>query len=220
MRGLGQRETSKSCYVGFSKGVFIKRVEQPTADTITRALTMGPNAGNEVHELHFQTITGQLVDIKKDIHETYGASWEFIIDTTVEGQDPEQIILKMGYDNGHAKSFIKKLPNIDTNKDLLLKAFDNFTPQGTDKVLNGFSIRHDGEKETIKPAYTRDEPNGLPEMKVVKVKGKDVYDDHEQMIFLENIINTVIKPKLKNFEEPTTDEEPATDEDGGEVLPF
>ena len=65
MRGLGQRETSKSCYVGFSKGVFIKRVEQPTTDTITRALTMGPNAGNEVHELHFQTITGQLVNIKK-----------------------------------------------------------------------------------------------------------------------------------------------------------
>ena len=45
MRGLGQRETSRDTYVGFSKGVFIKRVEQPTADTITRALTMGPKCG-------------------------------------------------------------------------------------------------------------------------------------------------------------------------------
>ena len=34
-RGLGQRETNKSTYVGFSKGVFIKRVEEPTEKTIT-----------------------------------------------------------------------------------------------------------------------------------------------------------------------------------------
>ena len=217
-RGLGQREANKKIYVGFSKGVFVKRVEEATNNTITRTLTMGPNVGKEVHEVHFTTITGQLIDIKKDSHDTYGDSWEFYFDTTVNEESPEKIILKIGYDNGHAKGFIKKMLNIDFKKDLLLKTFDNYTPEGSEKVLSGFSVRHDGEKDTIKPAYTRDEPNGMPEMKVVKVKGKDVYDDHEQMVFLEKMVNEQIKPKLSGYVEPEEAVNEGTEQ--SEDLPF
>ena len=39
----------------------------------------------------------------------------------------------------------------------------------------------------IAPAFTKDAPNGLPEMKQIKVKGKVTWDDSDMTEFLENV---------------------------------
>jgi hypothetical protein len=65
--------------------------------------------------------------------------------------------------------------------------------------------------KALKHAYTKDEPNGLPQMKQIKVKGVMQWDDTEMMEFLENMVNTTILPKLKKAD-PVAVEGEETDE--------
>ena len=212
--GLSRRERNET-YVGFTKGVFVRRVKEASHETITRTLTKGPNKGDEVHEIHFDALAGTLVDVKKDSHEEYGKSWEFHFDAKLSEDITERFILKLGYDNGHAKSLIKKLPNTDFSKVISLENH-RFTPEGKTKERVGFHMRHYGEKATIKPAYTRENPNGLPEVKVVMVKNEEVYDDGEQLLFFEKMINEEIRPKLSGYTQPYSGESVEDSED----LPF
>ena len=46
--------------------------------------------------------------------------------------------------------------------------------------------------------YTRDNPNGLPQLKRIKIKGKEAWDDTEVMEFLEKMIVEKILPQLSN----------------------
>jgi len=50
----------------------------------------------------------------------------------------------------------------------------------------------------VMPAYTKDEPNGLPEMTHVMLKGKKVWDDHAQVLFLEAMMDSDIIPQLRD----------------------
>ncbi len=55
-------------------------------------------------------------------------------------------------------------------------------------------ITQDGNP--VKWFYTKDTPNGLPELKQVKVKGKLTWDDSDTMEFLEKMVKTEIAPRL------------------------
>jgi len=217
-RGLSQQEDKTKTYVKCSHGVFVQRMNEPTRDTITRSLKAGPNTGDEVHELHFQKIEGQIVSISKRTHDQYGDSWEFTIDVSETPEDPKSVVLSLSFDSGYAKNIFYRLPNINLDKDVVFNAY-TFTPADSDKERKGISLSQEGRK--VSPAYTKDAPNGLPPMKVVKVKGKDVWDDSEQMLFLEQMLEKDIFPKLaiqpETAEENTTSE---TQEGEGEDLPF
>jgi hypothetical protein len=51
------------------------------------------------------------------------------------------------------------------------------------KIVTGITLYQDGNK--IPPAYTKEDPNGLPQMVKIKVKGKEQWDDSDMMGFLE-----------------------------------
>jgi hypothetical protein len=53
------------------------------------------------------------------------------------------------------------------------------------KTITGVTLYQDGEK--IAPAYTKENPNGLPQMTKIKVKGKEQWDDSDMMQFLEQM---------------------------------
>ena len=52
------------------------------------------------------------------------------------------------------------------------------------------------DNKALKHAFTRENPNGLPPMEQVTVKGVLTWDDTARLIFLQNMVNTVIMPKL------------------------
>lgn len=88
------------------------------------------------------------------------------------------------------------------------------------KTVSGITLYQGGK---IAPAYTRDNPNGLPEMEKItqKIKGKmtTTWDDTAMMEFLENMATNLFKSKLtgKKPEKETDLDEvfgPATDEPG------
>ena len=56
----------------------------------------------------------------------------------------------------------------------------------TKKVTGITMYQNDGNGFVkIAPAFTKDKPNGLPEMKQIKVKGKVTWDDSDMCEFLE-----------------------------------
>ena len=57
------------------------------------------------------------------------------------------------------------------------------------KTITGVTLYQDGNK--IAPYYTKEDPNGLPQMKKIKVKGKEQWDDSDMMAYLENIATSI-----------------------------
>jgi len=179
------------------KGVFTRRVEEGTPGAVASTLKKGPNEGKLVHELHCNAIEGALVSFHID-ESPWGKQWKITLDiTTGEDGVEEFVVISTGYDNSHAVMLLKRLENLDLSKDVLVR-----TGAGKDKETGrDFSYTtfyQDGVK--VAPAYTKEEPNGLPEFKKLVVNGQTVYDKTEMMAFLEGVA-------LKKFSKATEAEE-------------
>ena len=216
-RGLKNTDNDGLIYLNMSKGLFVKRVPEPTELSRERALTKGDNIGTIVHEERFEKVTGQLVDIKVDTHELYGKSWEFHMDIGVESQ--EIAVVKLNYSSGYATNILSRILSIDTDKDITLQGY-NFRPKDSQKDRVGISIYQDGKK--IESLYTRKNPNGLPELKKLIVKGNAVYDDTERLEFFQEIIDLQVIPALRGSESVKEDagEPEGGQEIGEDGLPF
>ena len=113
--------------------------------------------------------------------------------------DGDKAILQMPFSSGTASSFIKALPNVDLSKDVKL------SPKMEEK---------DGKKKTTlfvnqggkaaKWFWTKDNPGDLPQMKKIKIKGKESWDDSDQLEYFENYIKEEILPKINASEAPVS----------------
>ena len=220
-RGLKKEEGSNVKYLAMSNGQFVKRVKGPTPASKPRKLEKGPNEGNTIHEEHFGEFTGQLISIKVEKHEKFGASWAFKFDVTIE--EPEFLILKLPYSSGYSNNILVRLPNIiDFKNDVTLRGY-KFKPADKDKDIMGISISEWAGDAAVKvlPFYTKEEPNGIPEMKKVKVKGVEVWDDSDRLEFLEEMVNTMIVPKIGGAAMASGEEIAAAEfDENGDPLPF
>jgi hypothetical protein len=83
------------------------------------------------------------------------------------------------------------LPNIDFSKHVKISPNSK---EENGKTRNNFFIMQGGH--ALKQYFTKENPNGLPPMVPVTVKGKTVYDNTEQLKFIEKMINEMIVPRL------------------------
>jgi hypothetical protein len=177
---------NNAIFLNIADGKIIRRFQNPTKDSRERTLTKGPNAGKIVHEEIYSFVEGTITDIQTKDSE-YGKSWLVTIE-----DNGEKYVLQMDYSSGYSSAFLKALPNVDVTKKVKLSP--KMTIEG-DKKKTTLFINQGGT--AAKHFYTKDEPNGLPQMVQKKVKGKMQWDDSEMMEFFENMVNTEILPKLK-----------------------
>lgn len=194
--GLGNNEGGK--FISIVGGRFCIRVPEGTAGAETRINKLG----KQVTEKYYDNFTAKLVGLKVT-DGNYGKQWEFAF------QDSGEVYkLQLGYTNSFAKNILKMLPNADLSKEMKISPQTKVEPDGTKK--SSIFINQDGQ--ALKHAYTRDNPNGLPPMTQVTVKGTLVWDDTDQMIFLEKMVNEKIIPKLGGaVVTPATTTAPAKD---------
>jgi hypothetical protein len=152
---------------------------------------------------------GKLVGIKTKDSE-WGKQWLFSF------QDKGDVyILQMPYSNGLATAFLKMLPNVDVTKEMKVTPS---TKEIEGKKRSSIFINQDGV--AIKHAYTKDNPNGLPEWEQVVIKGQPVGDNTKQLAFLQAMVEKDILPKLGqtttapdtgfgDFDTPAKEAEPA-----------
>lgn len=177
--GLEQRAEGK--FITILGGKFCQRVQEGTEGATQRTNKLG----KVVWERFYDSFTGKLVGIKVQ-DGTYGKTWNFSF------KDKEEIYtLQLSYSNSFATAFLKMLPNIDLEKEMKVSPS---VKEVDGKSKSSLFVNQDGV--SMKHAYTRENPNGMPDMEQVTVKGEKVWDDTKRIEFLYNMVTTTIVPKL------------------------
>lgn len=182
---MGLETKTGGNYITILGGKFCQRVQEGTEGAITRVNKIG----NTVHEKFYDSFTGKLVDIYTKEGD-YGKTWNFVFQ---DKADP--YTLQLSYSNSFSTALLKILPNVDLTKEIKLspsvKEVDG---------KNRSSLFINQGSQPLKHAYTREKPNGMPDMEQITVNGKLVWDDTKRLDFLENMVNTQIIPKLPKAE--------------------
>jgi hypothetical protein len=181
--GLNNSQSESVVFLGIANGKIVRQFKQATDKSTTRINKMG----REVHEEFYDSLTGILKDVTTKESE-YGKFWVVKMQS-----DGVLYQIEMNYSGGYAASFLKTIPNADLNKEFTITP--KLTIEG-DKKKSVMFLNQGGLG--LKWFFTRDNPNGMPELAKIKVKGKDTWDDSDRMEFLENYMTTEILPKLKN----------------------
>jgi len=179
---MGAITSSNAIYLTISNGQICKKVQKPTAISKERVNKNGVT----VHEEYYKGWKGRITAIAVREHDEFGKFWN----VTLTDSDGDAI-LQMKYSSGYAAAFLKTLPNVDLSSDVIITP--SLKIEGDKKKTSVFVTQHG---VPLKWYYTKDNMNGLPELKKIRVKGKDTWDDSDIMEFLENMVNTEIVPKL------------------------
>jgi hypothetical protein len=177
---------NSAIFLSIADGKIVRRFKEKTNNTAERTITKGPNAGKVVHEEKYAFVEGHITDIQTRTSE-YGKTWNVTID-----DGDESYILQMDYSGGYSSAFLKALPNVDFSQPVKLSP--KMTIEG-DKKKTTLFVNQGGT--ACKHAFTKDNPNGLPQMVQVKVKGVMTWDDSAMMEFFEQMVTNDILPKIK-----------------------
>lgn len=179
---MGAIQESNAIFLTISNGKICKKVSKKTAISVER---VNKNAVT-VNEEYYKGWKGLITAIAVREHKDFGKFWNVTLT-----DDQGDAILQMNYSSGYANAFLKTLPNIDLSSDVVITP--NLKMEGDKKKTTLFITQHG---VPIKWHFTKDNPNGIPELKKIRVKGKDQWDDSDLMEFLEKMVMTEIVPKL------------------------
>ena len=177
--GLEQRAEGK--FITILGGKFCQRVPEGT-DGATQRLN---KVGKTVWEKYYDSFTGYLVSIKIQDSD-YGKTWNFGFKA-----GDELYTIQLSYSNSFATAFLKTLPKVDLSKPMKL------SPSVKDvDGKNRSTLFVNQDDKALKHAYTKEAPNGLPNMEQLTVKGQLVWDDTKRIEFLRAMVEKDILPKL------------------------
>lgn len=172
---MGLNKGDNAIYLSVANGKLVRQHKEPNANTVQRTT----KTEKIVHEEFFKDLTGVITDISKRTND-YGTQYTV---TFVDGDDVYKV--QMPYSGRYSSSFIKALPNTDPKLEVRFMPWEMTDKNNAAKKVTGVTLYQCGEK--IAPAFTKEDPNGLPEMKKIKVKGKEQWDDSEMCEFLERV---------------------------------
>lgn len=181
---LTDTKQGNNIYLSVMDGKLVQKVKEGTEGAISRT-----NKNNEVvHELKYTGLKGFITNIAisdgkfgKDLEiKVKTGSQNFVIQTSASG--------------GYAYGVLTKMVNLDFEKQTEIRPFSIPSEKDKTKNNNFLVLYQDGKK--IESAFTRENPNGLPELKTIKdgtgkeilKNGKAVWDDSERITFFEAII--------------------------------
>lgn len=192
---------TSAIYFSCTQGKLVRQLKAKTERSVERVNKMGAT----VHEEHYDYVSGVMTKIDKKVKE-YGVYWH--IHMQDEG---ENYIIELPYSSGYTNGFFFALPNIDITKKVTI--IPDYKKEG-DKARSTIFLSQNGK--VAKWHYTKDNPNGMPELKKIKKKGKEEWDDTDRMEFIENYVNQQVNPKLATPAIPAANDEdqaPADDDD-------
>lgn len=195
----------------FLKVVNGKIAQKVSKDTVGAKPRINKN-GEEVYELYFNAIEGVLESIEHRVSEEYGNSYDLTF------RDVDQLyVLNLGCSGRVTNGLLGRIPNIDLSQPIEFRVF-TIKDQATGKDKQYSSVYQNRVK--IEPYYTKDNPNGLPPMVQVKVKGQLVWDDSDQIEFLRKMVEKVFSEQREKVSDAgvAKSADVAGDDDGG--LPF
>jgi len=182
-----QNNQSSGVFLQIANGKLVRQFKQATDKSVARINKLG----REVHEEFYDSLTGYVTDVKTKESE-YGKFWV----VTVKDNETSYF-LEMKYSSGYAVSFLKALPNADLSEVMTITPRLNIDGDKKQSVIfinqNGAGLKH---------FWTKDNPKDLPQMKKVKVKGVETWDDTDRMEYLEQFIKELMGNKAASEDVP------------------
>lgn len=167
---------SAAIYLTISDGKLCRRFSAPTATSKERVNKLG----KLVHEEHYDRWKGKIISVKTRESE-YGKDW------VIEIKDGEETaLLSFKYSSGYAASFLKALPNVNLDQEVIISPL---LKEEDGKKKSVIFLHQNGGP--VKWYYTKATPNGLPGLKQIKVKGQTTWDDSDMMEFLEKMVTEI-----------------------------
>lgn len=163
-----------------ANGKIAQSVSAGTAGAVSRTL----DNGKTIYQVESDGIEGSITGMFFKEHQEYGKSLNVVID--------DEFILQLKCGSRYYYSFVKALPNVDFSRSMKLNPWRK---EVDGKVKAALYINQGGEK-SVQWYFTQEDPKGMPEMKKVKVKGKETWDDTDMQEFFEKYLQENIFPKL------------------------
>jgi hypothetical protein len=179
----------KKIYFNVYKGKIAQRVDGNAEGCVERTL----DSGKTIHEIYHDYVEGYIHDMEYKEHEWNGKKIKSINFTIVNNGLTG--VLSIPYNSRMSGSFYVRMENIDFSK------LVRFAPVigNNDNVY--LWIQNGGEN--VEPLYTKDNPNGLPQLKKVVVNGEETWDSTEQMKFFNDKIKNIILPAIEEAKKGT-----------------
>jgi hypothetical protein len=168
--GLTNSQQGK-VFLSISNGKLVRSFKEKTEGAVSRV----NKAGREVYEMFYDSLEGTIKEVGTK-ESDYGKF--LVVQVESNGVNYQ---LEMNFSSGYSASFLKTLPNV--NLSTRVQITPKLTIEG-DKKKSVCFLNQNGSG--LKWAFTKDNPNGMPDLVKIKVKGKDTWDDSDRMEFLEN----------------------------------
>lgn len=175
-------------FITILNGKFCQRVPEGTEGAVARVNKLSKT----VYEKFYDSFTAKLINIKTQ-DGAYGKNWLFVFKDSADVYN-----LQLSYSNSFATAFLKMLPNIDVTKEMKLSPS---IKEVDGKNKSSLFVNQDGQ--TIKHAYTRENPKDMPDLEEILVKGQKMWDDTKRIAFLHAMVERDILPKLPKHEDAT-----------------
>ncbi len=150
----------------------------------------------------YDELEGQLVDIYLKDEEYKGDTQRKLY--IVMNDSVENLILGFRLDSRYGTSFLNFVKSIDITKPFTIVPISKEEKDANGETVVRSSILISQDGKFAKSYFSKNNPNGLPEMKKVKLNGKQVWDKTEMLEFYEGIIENDLKPQLKPVVSTTT----------------
>ncbi len=162
-------------YLNIFEGTFRLKVVEGTENAVSRV----NKNGETVHELVYRNVAGYIKNLY--IRKTdFGRRFNLLL-----GDGNTLYCIQLGYADYMAVAIYKMLPNIvDPTQPVKVSLSRKPNDKGKEVTSIFISQEVDGNEVSVKHFYNKENPNGMPDLEDVIIKGEPTKDNTKQVEFL------------------------------------
>ena len=181
-------------------GRFEKRLKEPTETSTWRTT----KDGKSICVQQYRGVSGKITGLLKKTHDYQGQVFTSLNITVDDGES--KFVISLPYESDLARTFFQSMENIDYDKEVVFTASESKNDKGKD-VTNLFISQ---DKKNVERKYTKkwQEANpgvpSSPQWRKMMYKGKEVWDNTDEVLFFEDIMEKIVDKFPKQPNAPTS----------------
>lgn len=159
--GLNQSQKGNRTFISIVNGKWAKRVTDQTPNAVKRIIENKKDGSKkEVYELIYDTVSGFITSIEIDETGKFGDQLKINMEDV-----GESFTVTLSMSGREAKNFLCLLKNIRLNEPVTLSPY-NFTSKEDGRNVIGMNSYQGGvgKEFKVKPYFSKETPNGLPQV--------------------------------------------------------
>lgn len=191
--GLNSSTHSNRTFISIVNGKFAQRVTEQTPNSVRRVIEKKDGSKKEVWELIYDTVSGTITSIAVDETGDFGDQLKINMEDI-----GEQFTVTLSMSGREAKNFLCLLKNIKLNEPVILSPY-NFTSKDDGRQVIGMNTMQGGmgKEFKVKPYFSKETPNGLPQVPEGADKDEFKLTMKQQEIYLKKWVKKFVGDNFK-----------------------